>query len=107
MSKFAIHPKHFQPYPFDELSIRLPAPRALINWPKRIEKLLNDGRIEECPLCRNFSAYSYQDVSLMHGIFKIGATSSFEWQCGNCHTFWIDKDSPLNCECYTHNPHED
>ena len=78
--------------------------RALINWPKRIKALLDDGSLEKCPSCYGLSAYAYQDVNALHGIAKIGATSSFEWQCGHCRTYWMDANSPLNCEAYTHNP---
>lgn len=77
--------------------------RALIDWKKRIKDLLANGSMEECPLCGYYSTYAFCDVNLRHYIVKIGATSSFEWQCGHCHSDWMPQDSPINAECYTHN----
>lgn len=79
-------------------------PRALINWPKRISKLIKSGDIEICPACGRMSAYYTGYVDKRHDIAHISTATCFEWQCGHCHASIVEKDSPINAECYTHIP---
>lgn len=85
------------------------------------EDLLDKKEAEECPKCGAVSAYSWDDVNFCDNctepfgedipepdrIYHIGATSSFEWQCGKCRNSWTEHDSPINAEVYTHNSSEE
>jgi hypothetical protein len=77
-----------------------------------VQALIDDGSIEECPSCGALSAYAYQDSNIpgeedyeadSTDVYMIGACSGMgEWQCGNCRTYWVSADGPLNHPCYTH-----
>jgi hypothetical protein len=85
-----------------------------------IQEKIESGDIEECPGCGAYNAYSW-DLSNMdpnkrpdardpesdladieEDIYHIGAASGYEWECGKCHTHWMEADSPLNHPAYTH-----
>ena len=86
------------------------------NWESVQAELLNNGYAEECPSCGAISAYSWDDANYCENctepmgldipeqdrIYHIGASSSFEWECGKCRTSWTPADSPINAEVYTH-----
>jgi len=78
--------------------------RALVNWRKIIQKRIERGDIEVCPACGKMSAYYWGYVNKLHDIAHISTASCFEWQCGHCHAYVTEKDSPINAECYTHIP---
>ena len=81
--------------------------RALVNWRKIIQKRIESGDIEVCPSCGKMSAYYLGYVDKRHGIAHISTASCFEWQCGHCHAYIVEKDSPINAECYTHIPRDE
>jgi hypothetical protein len=35
-------------------------------------------------------------------VYHIPSASGFEWECGFCGTHWVERNSPINAECYTH-----
>lgn len=86
------------------------------NWESVQAELLNNGYAEECPSCGAVSAYSWEDANYCENctepmgldlpeqdrIYHIGASSSFEWECGKCRASWTPADSPINAEVYTH-----
>jgi len=80
-----------------------------------IKTLLNNGDAEICPCCSGVSVYSwdnvsedaYEDDSLPYNpkagtIAHIPTAGSWEWECGHCKAHLIERDSPLNHPCYTH-----
>ena len=76
-----------------------------------VQALIDDGSIEECPVCGALSAYAYQDSNIPGEddydtnspvVYMIGACSGYEWTCGKCGTSFTPADSPLNHPCYTH-----
>ena len=83
---------------------------------EHICQLLNDEQAEVCPNCFGVSAHcwddvsedAYEDDSLPYNpkqgtIAHIPCAGSWEWECPHCNTHWMEKDSPLNHPCYTHN----
>jgi hypothetical protein len=74
--------------------------------------------VEQCGRCGEFSAYCWDDCNaygdfadgIVPGGFvpapgtiaHIGCSSSWEWECGHCGTRWVERNSPINAECYTH-----
>lgn len=85
-----------------------------------IEELIEEKYIVVCPKCGAYNAYAWEDSTIdpntherwedcmddPYDIYHIPACSSFEWTCGKCDTPWMDVDSVLNSECYTHVPGE-
>lgn len=93
------------------------------NTKEYFQKMLDKGDIEICPKCKCYSAYAYEDVNMQDGqrlvnddgfadggeaytdediltewpdVYHIGACSCAEWQCGNCGTYWVERDSVYN-----------
>ncbi len=79
--------------------------------------------ILECPGCSGWNAYAWQDSNMQPNtpherfyycgidgvernswpdVYHIPSGSGFEWTCGKCGTSWMERDSPLAAECYTH-----
>jgi hypothetical protein len=104
---------------------------ANYNSMENFNKLVEKGDIELCPNCNQYSAYAWMDVNIdVHtglrltnddgfsddnepytddeiltnwpDVYSIPSASGFEWQCGNCKTSWMEKDSPIAANCYTH-----
>ena len=102
------------------------------NTIENFERLLEKGDIVQCPNCGEYNCYAWIDANMQDGqrltnadglldgnifytdndiltnwpdVYHISCTSAFEWQCGNCQTCWMESDSPLNSECYTHIPY--
>jgi hypothetical protein len=84
---------------------------------EKFDELVAKEDVLECPNCYAYSAYCWDDVNMdpnsderyedcidePHDIYHIGACSGLgEWQCGKCDTYWMERDSPLAAECYTH-----
>jgi len=82
---------------------------------EHIAHLLNMEQAEICPQCSGVSAYcwddvsedAYEDDSLPYNpkqgtIAHIPTAGCWEWQCGHCQAHLIEKDSPINHPCYTH-----
>ena len=67
----------------------------------------SEDDFEICPRCNRICAYAYPviDFLVKHGfeIFHIPVASGLgEWQCGNCETYWVERNSPINHPAYTH-----
>lgn len=81
------------------------------------DELVAKEDIIECPSCGAFNAYAYQDSNMDSNspheryedcadepvdVYHIPSSSCWEWECGKCSTPWMERDSPLASECYTH-----
>lgn len=56
---------------------------------------------ELCPVCGARNFYNWDMSSIGDG-YHIGTAGMDEWECGKCKTAFIDRDSVLLSECYTH-----
>ena len=70
----------------------------------KVKALIRKGDIWVCPNCNGLSAHCHLDVDEEHGIVKVGATSCYDIQCGHCLRNFVDAESPINSECFTHVP---
>lgn len=64
--------------------------------------LLNDESGHICPNCLGLSVHCWDDVDEANGIAHIPTASCWEWQCGHCKAHLVERDSPINHPCYTH-----
>lgn len=74
------------------------------------KELVLDGAVEVCPVCRELSAYAWQDATayddedthtygmrLRSGtIGHIGTSSCWEFECAHCQAHCVDAASPMN-----------
>lgn len=69
--------------------------------------------VETCARCGELSAYCWDDCTAYPDgehtydpepgtIAHIGTASCWEWECGHCRANNVERDSPINAECYTH-----
>jgi hypothetical protein len=93
--------------------------------------LLQHGDIVQCPGCWQYNAFAWQDTNMLSvgsrivpsdgladggelytedeclpawpDVYHISSAGMDSWECGMCHTYWMEDDSPLNAEVYTHN----
>jgi hypothetical protein len=101
------------------------------NTIENFNSLVEKGDIVECPNCLKYNAYAFMDVNIDSNtgirfinadgfadggeaytddeiltnwpdVYGISSCSGFEWECGNCHTHWMDRNSPINHPAYTH-----
>jgi hypothetical protein len=74
------------------------------------EQLLDSGDAVECGRCGAVCAYSWDNVNYCENcsepigldlpkderIYHVSSSSGLgEWQCGNCGTYWVDRESPI------------
>jgi hypothetical protein len=101
------------------------------NTMENFNKLVEKGDIIECPNCQAYNAYAWIDVNMdvntglrlttedgfsdgdepytedeilsnWPDVYSIPTHSAWEWECRNCKTHWMERNSPLNHPCYTH-----
>jgi hypothetical protein len=61
----------------------------------------------KCNKCNSINAYNWTDAERASSLLKaevfVSTGSCFDNVCGCCHTDWVEIDSPINADCYTHN----
>lgn len=83
-----------------------------------VKKMIDAGDIETCPGCGALNSLAFFEgckrfttrLEPMYddGLYIVyhggGFDSVFGGACGKCDNSYMPVDSPINCECYTHNP---
>lgn len=84
-----------------------------MNFEEEVEYFLEQEEFDptkniwRCPCCQAINTWNWQDAKEIKKLLKkkeifVATGSCYDNICGSCKTNFVEKDSPINHSCYTH-----